>query len=53
VAAMATCDFMDGSEDQRTYLQNGIHACQTTPLIGRGGNVVGMISTHWAPRRRT
>ena len=44
---IATCDFMDGSEDQRTYLQTGIRACQTTPLIGRGGNVVGMISTHW------
>jgi len=44
---IATCDFMVGSEDQRTYLQTGIRACQTTPLIGRGGNVVGMISTHW------
>jgi GAF domain-containing protein len=44
---IATCDFMVGSEDQRTYLQTGIRACQTTPLIGRGGKVVGMISTHW------
>lgn len=44
---IATCDFMAGSEDQRTYLATGIRACQTTPLIGRGGNVVGMISTHW------
>jgi len=44
---IATCDFMAGSEDQRTYLQTGIRACQTTPLVGRGGNVVGMISTHW------
>jgi hypothetical protein len=44
---IATCDFMVGSEDQRTYLQTGIRACQTTPLIGRGGIVVGMISTHW------
>lgn len=41
------CDFMAGSEDQQVYLQTGIHACQTTPLIGRGGKVVGMISTHW------
>ena len=38
---------MAGSDDQQTYLQTGIYACQTTPLIGRGGNVVGMISTHW------
>lgn len=44
---IATCDFMAGSDDQQTYLQSGIQACQTTPLIGREGNVVGMISTHW------
>lgn len=44
---IARCDFMAGSEDQHVYLHTGIHACQTTPLIGRGGNVVGMISTHW------
>lgn len=41
------CDFMAGSEDRQTYLQTGIRACQTTPLIGHAGNVVGMISTHW------
>ena len=45
---IGTCDFMAGSDDQRIYLQTGIRACQTTPLIGRGGNVVGMISTHWS-----
>jgi DNA-binding NarL/FixJ family response regulator len=44
---IATCDFMADSEDQRVYLQTGIRACQTTPLIGRAGNVVGMLSTHW------
>jgi PAS domain S-box-containing protein len=44
---IANCSFMADSEDQRIYLATGIHACQTTPLIGRGGNVVGMISTHW------
>jgi len=44
---IAMCDFMAGSEEQRTYIQTGICACQTTPLIGRGGIVVGMISTHW------
>ena len=41
------CDFMADSEDQQVYLQTGIRACQTTPLIARAGNVVGMISTHW------
>ncbi|HKT68807.1 MAG TPA: ATP-binding protein [Terriglobales bacterium] len=44
---IANCSVMAGSEDQAIYLGTGIHACQTTPLIGRGGNVVGMISTHW------
>jgi GAF domain-containing protein len=44
---IAACDFMADSEDQQVYLQTGIHACQTTPLIARAGNVVGMISTHW------
>ena len=46
-ADISGCDFMAGSEDRQTYLQTGIRACQTTPLIGRAGNVVGMISTHW------
>jgi PAS domain S-box-containing protein len=45
---IASCEFMAGSEDREVYLQTGIKACQTTPLIGRGGNVVGMISTHWS-----
>jgi CheY-like chemotaxis protein len=44
---IATCDFMADSEDRQVYLQTGIHACQTTPLIARSGNLVGMISTHW------
>jgi len=44
---IARCEFMAGSEDQEIYLQTGIGACQTTPLIGQAGNVVGMISTHW------
>ena len=44
---IAGCEFMANSEDRQVYLQTGIHACQTTPLISRTGNVVGMISTHW------
>jgi GAF domain-containing protein len=40
---------MAGSEDRQVYLQTGIHACQTTPLINRAGRVVGMLST----QRRT
>ena len=44
---IAACDFMADSEDQQVYLQTGIRACQTTPLITGAGNVVGMISAHW------
>lgn len=44
---IAVCDFMAGSEDQQICLQTGIRACQTTPLIARRGNIVGMISTQW------
>lgn len=44
---IATCEYMADSEDQRTYLQTGIHACQTTPLVANSGKFVGMISTHW------
>jgi GAF domain-containing protein len=49
---IAACDFMADSEDQHVYLQTGIHACQTTPLITRAGNLVGMISTHWRSRHQ-
>jgi len=41
------CDFMVGTEDLDTCLRTGIRAVQTTPLISRGGAIVGMISTHW------
>ena len=43
---IARSEIMAGSEDQQVYLQTGILACQTTPLIARG-EVLGMISTHW------
>ena len=38
-----------GSEELHTYLQTGIRAVQTTPLLSRtGGTILGMISTHWS-----
>lgn len=42
------CDFMTGSADLETYLQTGILAVQTTPLVSRRGELLGMISTHWS-----
>lgn len=41
------CDFMAGTEDLQAYRKSGIRAVQSTPLIARHGNIVGMISTHW------
>jgi signal transduction histidine kinase/ActR/RegA family two-component response regulator len=50
------CEDLQGSEDLAVYVQTGIRACQTTPLLSRDGEVVGMISTHWsephAPTKR-
>lgn len=46
-ADVANTGFMAGSADQQQLLQAGIRAAQTTPLISRGGELVGMISTHW------
>ena len=41
------CEFMAGTTDQAQLLAGGIHAAQTTPLLSRRGELVGMISTHW------
>jgi len=35
------------SPDLQIFLQNGIRAVQTTPLISRSGKLLGMLSTHW------
>ena len=40
-------DFLAGSKDLAGYLETGIHAVQSTPLLSRSGQLVGMISTHW------
>jgi GAF domain-containing protein len=42
-----TCEFMAGTEDLATYRQTGIRSVQSTPLLSRSGQIVGMISTHW------
>jgi PAS domain S-box-containing protein len=41
------CDFMAGTNDLATYRDTGIRAVQSTPLLSRTGQIVGMISTHW------
>ncbi len=47
VADVEKCEFMAGTPDQKTALQTGIHAVQSTPLVSREGKLLGMISTHW------
>jgi len=47
VPDVEACAFMAGTEDLRLYRQAGIRAVQTTPLLSRNGNMVGMLSTHW------
>lgn len=42
-----TCDFMAGTSDKDALLQVGIQAAQSTPLMSRSGQLLGMISTHW------
>ena len=40
-------DFLAGTKDQEQLLAAGIRSAQTTPLLSRRGELVGMITTHW------
>jgi len=42
-----TCTFMAGTPDRAAYLQAGMLAAQSTPLISGDGRIIGMLSTHW------
>ena len=44
---LETCAFMAGTPDREAYLQAGMRAAQSTPLISRDGRLLGMLSTHW------
>jgi PAS domain S-box-containing protein len=41
------CDFMAGTADLDEYRRSKIRAVQSTPLVSRTGQLLGMISTHW------
>lgn len=47
VPDLTECDWMRNSDDFAVYRQTGIRAVQSTPLVSRGGKLLGMISTHW------
>jgi two-component sensor histidine kinase len=48
VPDIEACEVMAGSQDQAIYLQSGIRAVQSTPLFSRSGQLLGILSTHWA-----
>jgi PAS domain S-box-containing protein len=51
---VTTSPVFAGSPDLEALLSAGVRAVQTTPLVGRSGRLVGMLSTHSrAPRRPT
>ncbi|MBA3352456.1 MAG: PAS domain S-box protein, partial [Blastocatellia bacterium] len=39
---------ISGTADQAACLQTRILALQSTPLVSRGGQMLGMLSTHWS-----
>jgi GAF domain-containing protein len=47
VPNIETCDFMAGTPDLDEYRRSNIRAVQSTPLVSRSGQLLGMISTHW------
>jgi PAS domain S-box-containing protein len=47
VPDIETCDFMAGTADLDEYRRSNIRAVQSTPLVSRTGQLLGMISTHW------
>jgi GAF domain-containing protein len=42
-----TYSFVHDSAELATYRDTGIRAMQSTPLRARGGNLLGVLSTHW------
>ena len=46
-ADVESCDFLAGTPQIESYRAAGIRAMQSTPLRSRGGELVGMMSTHW------
>jgi PAS domain S-box-containing protein len=47
VPDIETCEFMAGTADLDEYRRSDIRAVQSTPLVSRSGQLLGMISTHW------
>ena len=47
VADIRKCEFMAGTEDLEGYLDAGVRAAHTLPLVSRSGSLLGMLSAYW------
>jgi PAS domain S-box-containing protein len=47
VPDVETCDFIAGTPALDDHRKAGIRAVQSTPLVSRSGQLLGIISTHW------
>ena len=47
VPDIEACDFIAGAADLDEYRRSNICAVQSTPLVSRTSQLLGMISTHW------
>lgn len=52
VPDLEAAEALAGTADLHEYRRSGLRAVQSTPLLGRDGRVVGMISTHWRQPRK-
>jgi PAS domain S-box-containing protein len=51
---LETCDSIAGTPDLDEFRRSNIRAVQSTPVVARSGQLLGMISTHWrAPHQPT
>jgi PAS domain S-box-containing protein len=47
VSDIRKCEFLAGTEDLEGYLDAGVRAAHTMPLVSRSGALLGMVSTYW------
>ncbi len=47
IADVDACADLEGTGDLAEYHRSGIRAMQSTPLLARGGRLLGVVSTHW------
>lgn len=52
VPDVETSEFIVGTPDADEYRRSGIRTVQSTPLLSRSGQILGMISTHWRELHR-